>query len=536
MKTVEKIILVAGLILCSMCFSRVLLNGAVTSRHLVWSIVTLCLILSIGYRAYKRRELYVPSPQIFIVMLCFLVISALSLFGAVNKAEGIYQICVIFNMACYLFVVAVVLKDDKDFVIKASVLIAFVLAVYGIYQCATIADPVERKGTMGFKNLWASAHALLIPMCVYSIFKYKKWWRMAGLVSALLLVVNIFLPPLTRSVFLGLIAASVAMTLFKPKLLIVVVVCVILAGSVCLITNNTKYIEMAMDGGSMQERLGVWQATLEMIGDNLVRGVGSGNWLLASPLYLNGNMGWDWAYTILHFLSPHNDFLKAYAETGLIGGSLYASIFLLALYYAWRTGCMMAFAGIVIYVVYAIFSFPGRRVFHPVILLIYIGIVLVGMPGSQIRLSGKVLAVGFVVVSFMSFVVFDYYERHKTNSYISRITEKKAIGDYKGVIDEFENYTWFSQLGPLGEPVLIYGAEACLMTGDLNMATRSYLAARKVSPYHYNTLNNLAGCFAISGREEEARAIFAGMLKCWPDNERIHKNIKVVNQKRVQNE
>ena len=66
-------------------------------------------------------------------------------------------------------------------------------------------------------------------------------------------------------------------------------------------------------------------------------GHGPGNWKLVAPNYgaLQIRRWSEEGET--YFLRPHNDFLWVLTESGIVGGLLYMSVFLVALYYGMKT-------------------------------------------------------------------------------------------------------------------------------------------------------------------------------------------------------
>ena len=84
-----------------------------------------------------------------------------------------------------------------------------------------------------------------------------------------------------------------------------------------------------VDPASFRLRLGYWRVTLSMIMDNLLTGVGMGNFAVAYPRYQYVGAG--------DVREAHNGFLQFFAEAGLPGGLLFAAFWAyLAAWGAWR--------------------------------------------------------------------------------------------------------------------------------------------------------------------------------------------------------
>lgn len=83
------------------------------------------------------------------------------------------------------------------------------------------------------------------------------------------------------------------------------------------------------DPASLRLRFGYWRVALRMALDNLVAGVGLGNFAVAYPAYQYIGAG--------DVREAHNGFLQVFAETGLFGGLLFLAFWLyFGLWGAWR--------------------------------------------------------------------------------------------------------------------------------------------------------------------------------------------------------
>lgn len=111
--------------------------------------------------------------------------------------------------------------------------------------------------------------------------------------------------------------------------------------------------------------------------DNLVFGVGAGNWKISVIPY----------YTINHqseyknWRRPHNDLLWVLSEKGILGLVLYLLLFLIIVFYGLKILqkekekerlliTMLLTSGISGYLVVALFTFPLERVNHQIFLIL----------------------------------------------------------------------------------------------------------------------------------------------------------------------
>ncbi|MDR4989383.1 MAG: O-antigen ligase family protein [Bacteroidales bacterium] len=130
------------------------------------------------------------------------------------------------------------------------------------------------------------------------------------------------------------------------------------------------------EDGSMRNRINAWTWSLDLIRRYPLLGVGAGNWKVNILEYENQeNPGFIYLY------KAHNDFLETTAETGIPGGLLFISIFLLTGWSFIRhyrkkaddpgvlyRALFLSASGLAFYAVDAFFNFPADR---PEILLLW---------------------------------------------------------------------------------------------------------------------------------------------------------------------
>lgn len=79
--------------------------------------------------------------------------------------------------------------------------------------------------------------------------------------------------------------------------------------------------------GSNRERIYIWKAAIEMIKDHPIAGIGKGNWGDAAKVYFPKFKG-EFQFDDAAYAHAHNVFLTCWAETGIIGLSLFLSFWL----------------------------------------------------------------------------------------------------------------------------------------------------------------------------------------------------------------
>lgn len=94
-----------------------------------------------------------------------------------------------------------------------------------------------------------------------------------------------------------------------------------------------RILDVADGGGMLQVRINQTIASIRMGIDNLLLGVGRGNFSLNSQQYIldiiEDGTGWYANYTVYEGLVPHNTIAGSFAELGLLGVTVFLSLFAL---------------------------------------------------------------------------------------------------------------------------------------------------------------------------------------------------------------
>ncbi|MCB0304490.1 MAG: O-antigen ligase family protein, partial [Calditrichaeota bacterium] len=224
--------------------------------------------------------------------------------------------------------------------------------------------------TMANKNLLASYLLLAMPFVWYGILFFGGKGRILAMLAYLTAVLVIAMvhartAGVTGGMLLALLAAILLLVRGNyftidagvRKILLRRLAQVLGATAVPLLlavliyyghtardANLDRAITAASVGvSSVDERLQLWEKTLQMVRDHPLLGVGIGNWKLFIPAY--GSEGLRSAGGAVNFVRPHNDFLWVLSESGLPALLGFLAIFFLGGYYAWRLGFPQQSAG-----------------------------------------------------------------------------------------------------------------------------------------------------------------------------------------------
>ncbi|MFT5250690.1 MAG: O-antigen ligase, partial [bacterium] len=291
--------------------------------------------------------------------LIFLLLSSASIFIAQNISLGIYSISRLFIGLCTLLNLSILLYKRLNLIytialiIGLSVFLQSINELYNFIQVAkseSIVDALGHlKGNTGNINIFSASLSIKIPFLLIGIVhfvKQKKWFL---ILSFLLATTLIFLSG-SRSAFLSLtFETTIFLLLFSKiypskKIIISTLTTILLpivlsflisnfifkigkdTGRYQSVTSRVSQITNIKDA-SVNARLLYWDIAFKMIKEKPLMGIGLGNWLLESIPY-------ERTISNDEIVSghPHNDFLEIAAETGVLNGLIYFSIFIMALY------------------------------------------------------------------------------------------------------------------------------------------------------------------------------------------------------------
>jgi tetratricopeptide (TPR) repeat protein len=281
------------------------------------------------------------------------------------------------------------------------------------------------------------------------------------------------------------------------------------------------------DPGAGSGRGRFWQATVEMIADNPLWGVGLTNWEKQYPSYSPEESKNRFPRR------PHNDYLWIFSELGFFGLLAYLGIFVGA------TFCTVslldhsdaglfalivaAFSGIVAIQTHALFSFPFERVgslFTEWICLILI--VSASRASTEPRFERRGLLVS--VLSTILIVLSGSVVARATVS--ESLTAQSVLHLGAGRLEEsLQNAKDVRRWGVFDYRQLMYHSEVYLKSGRTE---RAYEACREVVRRHPNSANglqNLGKAFHGLGLYDESISAFRRAIKVRPGYVSLYRDL-----------
>lgn len=535
-------------------------------RLLFLSIVVFILFLfSFRYFFQKRQPIQISGTTIFILFFLYLLVSLISLFKAINPAEGIFDITKTFLTILLLFYLTIIFQRNGDFInvlANTIVLTGLISSAFGLYQYFIFAygkSDAELfsalyniNGLMAHKNQYAIFLFLIMPFTIYGTFYSKNLWRILSSISLLLIFILILLIQ-TRSVWIGtvvfiLVSFALVYKFLRKDLdvknskkinrIVLIASLLILSSAIIYITHSPNLSKIVkykiisiydLDSEHNRGRLEIAEATIEMIKDHPIMGVGAGNWKINYPVYYTEYQGIEYK----NWRRPHNDFLWIISEKGIIGFVIYILMLILILYYGFKTLsaiidkrilflCILMIASIIGYIAISNFSFPYERIIHQSYLVIYIAILMtlnsnvhtkrkikVNLYKFKIAYISLFIPLAFSLFFSYKLIMSDYYGLFLNNAY-------KMQNHKEAIFYSNKAFSRFTTIDQWSNPYHFYSGLAWFYLKKDQAEEADFLKANSYHPYHYSTLNNLANFYLENKEYRKAVKYYCKVLDIFP--------------------
>jgi len=542
------------------------LDPGLLPRFVAWAVMLFILSAVLLARILKsatRVDSRIIESGVFFAFLGYFVVSIVSLSRATNRAEGVFEVLKTFMSLAGLVFGTVILSRDSRYVSvvsKGVVILAVLMSLIGFHQYLTLGifqvrGPHFLTGTMGQKNLFASALFLTLPFCSYVALTARRCWRVTCIITSISVLLLILLSQ-TRTVWLGVLGSTILTVvviagLHRYRVLSIpqkttetlrrtvawTLVGLTLIGTIFASVRARsvplrRTLAEASATESVDERFSVWGKTLELVGDNFAMGVGAGNWRIRFPSYgLPTDLPKD-RLERTFFVRPHNDYLWVLAELGVFGLLLYLLIFAISLFYVLRVLTLRPaaddivlsasmFFGLVGYMIIAFFCFPKERVVQGTFLILLMTIVTskhltYSVCNGSSRRSG-IIAFAVISLVLLPIAMAVGCIRLRAEIHTKRALTARKVGDWPKVISEIDScYSAFASLDPMSTPLQWYRGEANFLMGRIEQALGDYRRAHEDHPFHFHVLNNLGTCYELTGNRNEAIRCYKEALRVFP--------------------
>lgn len=556
-------------ILLPLVYFQSTLDPVLTPRFFILAVLLALSLLLLIYKKVNDQLVThstILKQKIFYVFLIFTAVSGLSLFNAINISEGIYELFKLFTLFVFFVIITLLIENGKDFItqiFKAINISALIISAIGIYEFYLLFSTTKLfnvfesqhsiTSTLAHKNLFALTLFLTIPFIIYGILRFHKIWKWLCIINLILVLIELLLLQ-TRSVWLAffvsfslsfilsaiwlrksiqLIAENFKTFFQKTTISITIFIVIAVLTLTFLEVSKTNFRESYRIkiistlryndyrneySETIKERLLLWNKSLQMVRENPVLGVGSGNWKIIIPSYGTENLRSSQGLT--HYQRPHNDFLWVLAENGVAGLVCYILIYVLLIYYIIkiilsgqksevRFVAFLMFFGITGFMTISFFSFPKERIFPMILFLTMSAIVIVKYselyPIKKQFSAKNTRLILLTALAITSFSIYIGIIRIKGEYHTKKAFEARSLNNWGLMIKEIDlAQNYFYNLDPMSTPILWYKGLAFFNLNNITEALNNFNLASYVHPYHIHVLNNIATCHELSGDHEQA--------------------------------
>ena len=518
------------LLSCSFVFTKQLNDSVLPLRSLI-----LPLILSFGFvfKLMSEKEQFFNFDIIHIILILSLAVQLISTLNSINLLESINEIIKIISFISFILFFSQIILN-KYYLKYIPLFLSFILMVFCIislfqyyFEWDFYPQSKPIAGTMVNKNLFSSAVFLLIPFPFYLLSKGKlvRYFSIIIISISILLIIM----SQSRAVYISLFAFFICMIFikknkFKWKNILIIFSClgfmliceiginISKHGINNLFDSYNKKIEL--NHTSNNERIDLWQSSLNLISDNFFIGVGPGNWKIQLPNYTNNHLKNENTLTrhnysegLIAFNRPHNDFLWVLSEQGILGLFIIFLLYLLIIkrgikilsFYQFNTDeykiTVTIFSGFIGFLIISFFSYPSERVFHNLILIVYMSYFIRFYP-KNIRLQLNRKYVNFVLLCLVLFSSLFSYSRYDYLVSNSKIRYFRHNSQWEKLITVYNDRTIsFEILDNVGLPNSWYAGVGYFSLGKYSNAKELFLNAYDKNPNNPHVLNNLASVY-----------------------------------------
>ncbi len=540
-------------------------------------------LLVLGYIAfnftlYKEAIVGIFNFKFTIVYAFFLFWALGSYFYALNGTEALVCLARLVSTFLIFMNLSILLhkKDVREVYKTLALLVSLVLLYDGFNVIVGFSNKVgdmsldslviSLMGNNGNKNVMAASLLIKFPFAIYYILNTKIAGKAIGIVSLFIGVFALFILN-TRSTFVGLFLILLIFTLttvyFKRKagvksiliqLAFFIIPIAVAFFSANMVLDNAVKMQGEQGGyGTVTKRIGditikseqnsrihLWSTAIDYFKKHPFKGAGYGNWKLASIPY-------EKEYTNDLFVPyhSHNDYLETFADLGVVGGVLYALLFLLVLLFTiriWKDEKLkqyhfvatISFMAITCYFIDAFFNFPTERTSMQTMLTF--SAALVFAPYSLIHLHHKEKGSGvlhqwlpkiFIAFSLLILIPSIYinkqvYESLKVQKYVMGEIDadpKMALADVKEAFPHFPN------LSTSTLPIKALVARYYYRDKMYDDALRLLRECEKDNPYLYYTDFIKTAVFASLQNYDSVSFYSKRAFYNWPRATSYYKNV-----------
>ncbi len=545
-------------------YSKATIDPVVFPRFVALAVGLAAVMVFFLVRKQKiQTGFFYALPVLFLGL--YVLLSAVSLLFAINPIEGLADLmkwCLVFILVFVIYHFDPIEDEALKYLVKGVIISSLIAILIGFYQYFNDAfqndDPnalYEVSGLMAHKNQFSIALFLMLPFLVFASIRLRSSWRKAAwiAVGGVFLMIAVLQ---TRAVWIALAFSFVIfaagwmylksksspsgiLSQLSGKTMFSAAVMIVIIGAASFIftgENPAKRIGSVFDtrNTSNEWRIEMWAATLDLVEDHPLTGVGGGNWKIdIYPYY-----GRFQPSVYRHWRNPHNDFLLISAEKGIPGLLVYLLFYFSLFVYGIRVIrksesqnhrwlALMLTAIIPGFLVISFFSFPAERVNH----LMYLGIISGLLVALRIKSSditttkSTVKGLGFYIPAGMALVFILYFGIVTIRSEVHIALAQKLKDSPK--TREFARHAnkGYSPIVPFEPrysfPVVNYrGLASYKLNGNHQQALDYFKQAYQQHPANFAVINNVGSVYGQMGQYDSSIAYYQKTLDIFSHYER----------------
>ncbi len=485
-----------------------------------------------------------PTHPILYLLLCFVLVTALSYVSAGNKAEALLEtskIILIFFLFLF-FLIAFINKESSMLFLSRCILVSvlthgtIMISEFFVHNVVfnNYKSLCNVTGLMGNKNIFSEYMLYSLPFTIFNYVKSNKVWKLLSITGIVLICITLLLLQ-TRSTWVALVCVCflliVLLFCYKRKNNITLMVRwkkLALPFSIFIILffffafqdrsvrnsigDRAISIVQFSKSGSANGRLVLWDKSLALFNEHRLTGVGAGNWKISFQKYGQFHPSNVFNVRVM------NDYILVLCETGLPGLLLYLTLLIYSLVVVLRLffntenpeirlSAFIVSSSLLLFIVCSFFSFPKERAESFVFLSALVALAVAlnshkeNLPtfATKIRLGVSIPA---ILLGFSISIVLA--ERIKGEFYLAKALDSRNLQQHNEVINNINKAeSFFYTIDGSSTPIAWYKGVARFQLGD-TASLHDFELAYKYNPYHLHVLNNLATVLDHAGRKKEA--------------------------------
>ncbi|MDH3651277.1 MAG: O-antigen ligase family protein, partial [Saprospiraceae bacterium] len=500
----------------TLVFSPELLDYFLYSRFLTASVFTASYA---AYIAFWHRSQPMLVNLTDLIILAFVCWNAISISWSLNLGEAVFTAQRWLLFASVYFLLRIILHDyGKLFVSSISTLSLILSVVLMVIVAYHLIGIVKESGfsnkalyglkvMFGHKSLTSAYLLMLMPLNLLQ-FHNQNFKQRCLLLALLGIQFTLILLLQSRTVYVSA-AAFVAIIIWyfirigwksqRTWLVFIPFVLVAVGLLAIFLSNNPELRERLnpLHYASSQtalERRFVWMKTIPLMEDNLLKGVGTGNWKIHFPKH-----GVEGAYRLqdqdVIFTRAHNDYLETTVELGLFGIVSFLALLLVPLGILMRlqTGdkkwqAHLLAAGLTAYIISSVFDFPKERIESLILLAIYLAMIVALAleygEGLTTIAFPKIKLLAFACTITMVVNIVNGVNRYKGERGTRTILSERQAENWDQVIRAVDDaYNKLYSLDPAAVPLHFYKGIALYNQDKMPGAEQAFMTAYRDNPY-----------------------------------------------------